>query len=254
MNKIENDWLKKPAPIEKNETSELNEPSFEKVEGYILEAFASEEEMYVRMQQIREENANEAHGFTVTKDEKIGFYYQLGENVAAVEAKITTDNSWHSHPDVEISELLLPEENLPEDTPEDIRALREKYATTYDEIDEPSPKKPSLTDLINYLDNKRNKDLISMRGGVLVIDSLESAQSGLLQNYVKQVENFGKKLMAESTEISLWSFYRMQLQYLNYALSEFKSMLEKSGYEKMTDENILEVLDKIGFKFEFHHI
>lgn len=251
---MDNGWLQKTAPIKEKEISESNEQSFEKFEGYVLEVFFSEQEMYVRMEQIRKENNNEAHGFTVVKNKKIGFYYQLGENVATVEVKTNADNSWHSHPDIEISEFMLPEENLSEDTPADILESREKYSAVYDEIDKPSTKKPSLTDLMNYIQNKRKRDLISMPGGVLIINSSNSVQSGLLKNYVEQIEKYGKKLMAELTEISLWSFYRMQMQYLNYTISEFKSMLKKSGCEKITDENYLEVLDKIGFKFEFYDI
>jgi hypothetical protein len=256
---MEKSFLEKQILKGKEEVSEpdLENQGFETVVGYDLEIFSSKEEMYIRMEQIRKENSNEAVGFIEEKDNKIGFYYKVGENKTSVEFDQNADTSWHSHTDISNTGHMFSDnvdEDLPDDFPEDIKKLREEFFMVGNEIDTPSSRKASITDLITFLSGKRNKDLISMPGGLLEISSLESVQVGLLKEYANRLDEYGKNLFAEGTEISLISLHRMQIRYLYYAITEFKSLLTMLGYEKITEENSLEILEKMGFKFEFHKV
>ena len=224
---------------------------FNEIKGYILEVFSSKEEMYLRMQEIRKNNKNEACGFTVKKGEKISFYYYIGDDMTSINFNENADNSWHSHPDIKEPESLFSKKELTEMATPKIKELAEEYSRIYNELDAPSAGKPSLTDLINFIFHKRKEDLISMPNGLLIINSLESSQSEILQAYIRKIENYENKLKLETKEVSLQSFYEKQLQYLVYVISEFKNILNELGYEKITENNFLEIIKKAGFSFNY---
>lgn len=230
---------------------------FENVEGYVLEVFSSQEEMYQRMEQIRKSNSNEAHGFVIQKSGKVGFYYQLGDSEISVEMPHGLDTSWHSHPDSNISEAVFDERDIPEEVPQEIKDLARKVVEGYAEIDEVSPKKISLMDLINIMGHGRSRDLISMPESLLDVAILESDPSSLSAQFAECINNEWQKLVAETqpklTEDNVELLrLEMMLRYYSSAISEFKNMLSKLGLDKMTVDNFTTVLEKIGLPHKFH--
>lgn len=236
-----------------NQKTQEQNLNFEKIEGYNLEVFSSEVDMYSRMESIRKSSLNEAHGFIVKEFSQFGFYYQMGDSPTSVELpnNINIDNSWHSHPDSN-SEIVFNEENLPDDISENIIRIAKRIVMEYKEIDEISPRKISLMDLINILSYQRDSDLISLPNGKLLSlfynhsekDALcREFASKINQCWINLLTEIKPKLTEENTkELGLM----MILQYYDYAISEFKNILSNLGYGKMTTENFIEILNKMG--------
>ncbi len=232
---------------------------FEKVEGYKLEVFSSQEEMYQRMEQIRKSSANEAHGFIIQKSGQLGFYYQLGDSEISVEMPHGLDTSWHSHPDSNISEAIFDESDVPEGMPQEIKDLARRVVESYAEIDEASPKKVSLMDLINFMGHGRSRDLISMPGNLLDTEVMGGDSSSLSSQFAKYMDREWKSLVAETQpKLTEENFEllrsKMILRYYFSAITEFKSMISKLGFEKMTVDNFATVLEKMGLPHKFHKV
>jgi len=233
---------------------------FEEIEGYTLETFSSEEEMHSRMESIRQSNTNEAHGFVVKKSSTFGFYYQVGDSQISVEFPPHIDNSWHSHPDSNISEVAFNEEDLPDEAPEYIKEIARRVVMNYGNIDQVSPKKISLMDIINVLGHARMEDLISMPDGHLLSLKYQNSQDdALCRNFASRIDEYWKNLVAEVrsklTEENMDELrLSMILHYYDYAISEFKNMLGALGYEKMTTDNFIEILNKIGLSNNIHKV
>lgn len=234
--------------------------SFEEIEGYTLETFSSEKNMHSRMESIRQSNINEAHGFVVKKSSTFGFYYQVGDSQISVESPPNINNSWHSHPDSNISEVAFNEEDLPEEALEDIKEKVRRIVMNYGDIDQVSPKKISLMDIINVLGHGRTEDLISLPDGYLLSLKYQNSQDdALCRDFASRIDEYWKGLVEEVeqklTEENIDELrLSMILQYYDYAISEFKKMLGALGYEKMTTDNFLKVLNKIGLSNSMHKV
>lgn len=229
---------------------------FEKIKGYVLEEFLSESELHFRMEEIRKENTNEVHGFTLEKDGLIGFYYQIGDSDVMGEFPQGIDNSWHSHPDTGASEVLFDEEHLPVEVPENLKILARKLAQSYAETDEVSPEKISLMDIIDIASQDRQKDLISLPGGLLEIRSEASRNGSVFHSYGIEVNKKWQILAIQAqskiTEENLLELRTtMILEYYNFAIEQFKNILRNMGYERMDQSNFLEILEKMGVIYDF---
>ncbi|MES3004747.1 MAG: hypothetical protein V4690_01385 [Patescibacteria group bacterium] len=235
------------------EVYESNESEgFDKIEGYTLEVFESPEEMYSRMEEIRKANSNEAHGFVARKSSKIGFYYQVGDSEISTEFPPNIENSWHSHPDSNISEVIFKEEDLPPGVSDEVRTMARSIVDKYTQVEQVSSNKISLMDIINILGNERSEDLISLPGGILLsLNYPGSENTAMCRKYANLIDQYWKNLVGEAmlklteenqNELRL----SMTLRYYDYAISEFINLLDSLGYEKMTVENYAEILNKIG--------
>lgn len=230
--------------------------TFETREGYNLEKFSSETDLHNRMEEIRKTNPNEAHGFVVEKEGQFGFYYQLGDSGISVEFPQGIHNSWHSHPDSNISEVIFREEDLPDDTPEDLKVLAKKIVETYADIDEVSSQKISLMDLINIASHGRSKDLISLPQGLLETKFSESGTESLICGFAKDIDEKWKSLVLQiKPQLTEENFQelriKMILEYYQYAIEIFAELLKDAGYSRMDKNNFLEILERLGLVSDF---
>lgn len=233
--------------------------SFEAREGYVLEKFSSEDDLHKRMEEIRKSNPNEAHGFVVEKEDQLGFYYQLGDSEILVEFPQGIDNSWHSHPDSNISEVIFQEEDLPEDVSEDIKVLAKDVVEAYAKIDEVSSQKISLMDLINIASHGRKRDLISLPQGLLDIKFSESEAKALINDYAKDIDEKWRNLVLQiKPQLTEENFQdlrvKMILEYYQYAIERFTKLLKDIGYNRMDQNNFLEILERLGLKHDFKRL
>ncbi|MFA4941351.1 MAG: hypothetical protein WC582_01980 [Patescibacteria group bacterium] len=233
--------------------------SFEAREGYNLEKFSSEDGLHKRMEEIRKSNPYEAHGFFVEKEGKFGFYYQLGDSEISTEFPQGIDNSWHSHPDSSISEVIFREEDLPEDVSVDLKILAKGVVETYANVDEISSRKISLMDLINIASHGRKRDLISLPQGLLDIRFSESEAKSLFSGYAKDIDEKWKELVFQiKPQLTEENFQelriKMVLEYYQFASTKFAEMLKDIGYDKMEQNNFLEILERLGLKHDFKRL
>lgn len=249
--------------------------SFEDQEGYIFEKFSSKEEMYCRMEEIRKSSPYEANGFIVEKSSQLGFYYRLGDSETTTEVAKNIDNSWHSHPDSDISEILFKKEDLPENIPEKITLLAENIQKSYEKIDEISSKKISLMDIINIVSNGRKKDLISLPDGLLEVDFSKTKENSPIYEYATELSRYSRGLSVKIFEYAAEIVKQSQmpdiqkdlqlrandfqelrlermLEYYDFAIAAFEKLLENAGYKKMEKNNFMEILEKIGLPYKFN--
>lgn len=208
------------------------------------------------MEEIRKSNPNEAHGFVVEKEGKFYFYYQLGDNDMSVEFPQGINNSWHSHPDNNISEVIFREKDLPEGTPEYLKELARDIVESYASVDEVSSQKVSLIDIINIVSHGRERDLISLPSGLLEIQFSESGTESLVYGYAKDIDKKWKNLVLQiKPQLTEENFQelrlKMVLKYYQHAITKFAELLKDIGYDKMKQNNFLEILEKLGLKYDY---
>ena len=246
--------------MEKFEYGYKKEDFFEEIEGYLFEKFSSDEEMYSRMEEIRKKNSEEVCGFVVKKEFQIGFYYKIGDSKTSGKFPPNIENSWHSHPDTEITESIFDTNDLPKDFSKEVQQRAEEFIERCNKIDEMSPNKTSLIDLINFVSHKRKKDLISLpNNSLLEICSGEVKKDSLVRQLGDEINN---KWLSISEEVALQitddNFEEIMivaiLQYFEFAVLKFKELIEKNGYKRMDENNFLQILEKIGLPCELKKI
>ncbi len=253
---------KKEPREEKFSNNYESHASSEAREGYTLEKFSSKENLYKYMEEVRQSNSNEAHGFVIEKEGQFLFYYQLGDDAISVELPQDIDYSWHSHPDNNISEIGFKEQELPDNISEDIKAFAKDLVEAYASVDEISPQKISLVDMINIVTHSRKGDLISLPQGLLDVKFSESEAGSLVYDYANDVNEKWKSLVSQVKpklkEKNLQELQELRinmvLEYYDYAITRFSKLLEDIGYEKMEQDNFLEILEKIGLAYNFKKI
>jgi len=228
---------------------------FDSIENFTLEVFPSLSELESRMEEIRKSSSTEVSGFVQESGGKFGFYHQMSDRAFSSELPHGLDNSWHSHPDTVSNEAILDAEEIPNDLPDNIKQLAHDVLAIYKIVDESSPSKPSLIDLINITDHQRTIDRISMPGVLLEIRISESGPDADITHFTKEVSANWEKLVRQTTEkitdqtteddVAVHKF-QMALEHYKFAVDLFLQILERNGFKKMDSDNWYVLLEKIG--------
>lgn len=228
---------------------------FERVEGYTLEIFSSLAELESGMETVRASRPTEASGFVQEKGSEFGFYYKVSDRETSSELPDGLNNSWHSHPDTVSHEAIIDAENIPDELSEDLRQLASDVLSSYKNVDETTPTKPSLIDLINIVDHQREIDRISLPGCLLEIRIREMHPDTditlfgqkLNTHWNELVQQIRERITNETTEneVTIYRF-EMALKHYKFAITCFSEILISNGFSRMDENNWFSFLQTIG--------
>ncbi len=210
----------------------LKHDEYVEIDWYDMEKYNSKQDLYNRMQELRKSEKNEVYWFVLKRYGILNFYYKVSTTRLSVDSTYRdVDNSWHSHPDVTEEEFK--------------KHIFERYNKEDRElvsgIEEMSGNKFSSWDLFYFAESLHKEDLVSLSTWVLKVEPARAEKDSIfmeLHLYLSELRN------DSNLEDILKFWYRL--------VDKFKEILIKLWYNKITEDNYLEFLEKIWLPYEFY--